>query len=112
MRAHRLLGVRLFPLGLPVSGRALGHQTGEGDARWRQQPTPARASVRWPDLAGKPPPGLHLDVVKGDKLIEKLIIDEKYYLFGRNPDLSDFIDHQSHSGVHAAHEEDFLGRSQ
>uniref|UniRef100_A0A8D2MZG0 Nuclear inhibitor of protein phosphatase 1 n=1 Tax=Zonotrichia albicollis TaxID=44394 RepID=A0A8D2MZG0_ZONAL len=55
-------------------------------------------------LAGKPPPGLHLDVVKGDKLIEKLIIDEKkYYLFGRNPDLCDFtIDHQSCSRVHAA----------
>ncbi|XP_063275081.1 nuclear inhibitor of protein phosphatase 1 isoform X3 [Prinia subflava] len=54
--------------------------------------------------AGKPPPGLHLDVVKGDKLIEKLIIDEKkYYLFGRNPDLCDFtIDHQSCSRVHAA----------
>nr|XP_023410058.1 nuclear inhibitor of protein phosphatase 1 [Loxodonta africana] len=50
------------------------------------------------------PPGLHLDVVKGDKLIEKLIIDEKkYYLFGRNPDLCDFtIDHQSCSRVHAA----------
>ncbi|XP_011935808.1 PREDICTED: nuclear inhibitor of protein phosphatase 1 [Cercocebus atys] len=57
-----------------------------------------------PTWAGKPPPGLHLDVVKGDKLIEKLIIDEKkYYLFGRNPDLCDFtIDHQSCSRVHAA----------
>ncbi|KAF5909144.1 Nuclear inhibitor of protein phosphatase 1, partial [Clarias magur] len=54
--------------------------------------------------AGKPPPGLHLDVVKGDKLIEKLIIDEKkFYLFGRNPDHCDFtIDHQSCSRVHAA----------
>lgn len=67
-----------------------------------------------PTWQASPPPGLHLDGVKGDKLIEKLIIDEKkYYLFGRNPDLSDFtIDHQSHSGVHAAHEENFLGRSQ
>ncbi|XP_026144051.1 nuclear inhibitor of protein phosphatase 1 isoform X1 [Carassius auratus] len=57
-----------------------------------------------PSWAGKPPPGLHLDVVKGDKLIEKLIIDEKkFYLFGRNPDLCDFtIDHQSCSRVHAA----------
>lgn len=54
--------------------------------------------------AGKPPPGLHLDVVKGEKLVEKLIIDEKkYYLFGRNPDMCDFIiDHQSCSRVHAA----------
>ncbi|XP_062848245.1 protein phosphatase 1, regulatory subunit 8b isoform X2 [Trichomycterus rosablanca] len=42
--------------------------------------------------------------MKGEKLIEKLIIDEKkYYLFGRNPDLCDFtIDHQSCSRVHAA----------
>ncbi|XP_039596113.1 protein phosphatase 1, regulatory subunit 8b isoform X1 [Polypterus senegalus] len=57
-----------------------------------------------PTWAGKPPPGLHLDVVKGDKLVEKLIIDEKkYYLFGRNPDICDFtIDHQSCSRVHAA----------
>ncbi|XP_035283696.1 nuclear inhibitor of protein phosphatase 1-like isoform X2 [Anguilla anguilla] len=57
-----------------------------------------------PTWAGKPPPGLHLDVVKGDKLVEKLIIDEKkYYLFGRNPDACDFtIDHQSCSRVHAA----------
>ncbi|KAK7829980.1 hypothetical protein U0070_003435 [Myodes glareolus] len=46
--------------------------------------------------------------------MEKLIIDEKkYYLFGRNPDLFDFtIDHQSHSSVHAAHEESFLSRFQ
>ncbi|XP_005796002.1 nuclear inhibitor of protein phosphatase 1 [Xiphophorus maculatus] len=57
-----------------------------------------------PSWAGKPPTGLHLDVMKGDKLIEKLIIDEKkFYLFGRNPDWCDFtIDHQSCSRVHAA----------
>ncbi|XP_029920329.1 nuclear inhibitor of protein phosphatase 1 [Myripristis murdjan] len=57
-----------------------------------------------PSWAGKPPPGLHLDVVKGDKLVEKLIIDEKkFYLFGRNPDVCDFtIDHQSCSRVHSA----------
>ncbi|XP_020353887.2 nuclear inhibitor of protein phosphatase 1-like [Oncorhynchus kisutch] len=57
-----------------------------------------------PTWAGKPPPGLHLDVMKGDKMVEKLIIDEKkYYLFGRNPDMCDFtIDHQSCSRVHAA----------
>ncbi|XP_008293886.1 nuclear inhibitor of protein phosphatase 1 [Stegastes partitus] len=57
-----------------------------------------------PSWAGKPPPGLHLDVVKGDKLVEKLIIDEKKcYLFGRNPDVCDFtIDHQSCSRIHSA----------
>ncbi|KAM4567398.1 protein phosphatase 1, regulatory subunit 8b [Fundulus diaphanus] len=57
-----------------------------------------------PSWAGKPPTGLHLDVMKGDKLIEKLIIDEKkFYLFGRNPDWCDFtIDHQSCSRVHSA----------
>uniref|UniRef100_A0A1B6CLD6 Nuclear inhibitor of protein phosphatase 1 n=1 Tax=Clastoptera arizonana TaxID=38151 RepID=A0A1B6CLD6_9HEMI len=57
-----------------------------------------------PSWAGKPPVGLHLDVMKGDKLIQKLMIDEKKcYLFGRNPQMNDFcIDHQSCSRVHAA----------
>ncbi|XP_019639012.1 PREDICTED: nuclear inhibitor of protein phosphatase 1-like [Branchiostoma belcheri] len=57
-----------------------------------------------PSWAGKPPAGLHLDVIKGDKMIEKLIIDEKkYYLFGRNSKMCDFcIDHQSCSRCHAA----------
>ncbi|KAG1649976.1 Nuclear inhibitor of protein phosphatase 1 [Nymphon striatum] len=57
-----------------------------------------------PSWAGKPAPGLHLDVLKGDKLIQKLMIDEKKcYLFGRNPQLNDFcIDHASCSRVHAA----------
>lgn len=54
--------------------------------------------------AGKPPTGLHLDVLKGDKLIQKLMLDEKKcYLFGRNPQMNDFcIDHASCSRVHAA----------
>lgn len=54
--------------------------------------------------AGKPPTGYHLDVTKDDKLIQKLMIDEKKcYLFGRNAQLNDFcIDHQSCSRVHAA----------
>lgn len=54
--------------------------------------------------AGKPPVGLHLDVLKGDKLIQKLMIDEKKcYLFGRNSQMNDFcIDHASCSRVHAA----------
>lgn len=57
-----------------------------------------------PSWAGKPPVGLHLDVLKVDKLIQKLMIDEKKcYLFGRNPELNDFcIDHASCSRVHAA----------
>lgn len=48
--------------------------------------------------------GLHLDVMKGDKLIQKLMIDEKKcYLFGRNVQMNDFcIDHASCSRVHAA----------
>lgn len=54
--------------------------------------------------AGKPPTGLHLDVMKGDKLIQKLMLDEKKcYLFGRNPQMNDFcIDHASCSRVHTA----------
>lgn len=52
--------------------------------------------------AGKPPVGLHLDVMKGEKLIQKLMIDEKKcYLFGRNSQMNDFcIDHASCSRVH------------
>lgn len=57
-----------------------------------------------PSWAGKPPTGLHLDVIKDDKLVQKLMIDEKKcYLFGRNPQMNDFcIDHASCSRVHAA----------
>ncbi|KAK3091286.1 hypothetical protein FSP39_018651 [Pinctada imbricata] len=57
-----------------------------------------------PTWAGKPPPGLHLDVMKETKMIQKLMIDEKKcYFFGRNKQLCDFcIDHQSCSRVHAA----------
>ncbi|KAH8401981.1 hypothetical protein KR009_008965, partial [Drosophila setifemur] len=54
--------------------------------------------------AGKPPTGLHLDVLKEDKLVQKLMVDEKRcYLFGRNSQMNDFcIDHASCSRVHAA----------
>lgn len=57
-----------------------------------------------PNWAGKAPTGLHLDVIKEDKLVQKLMIDEKKcYLFGRNPQMNDFcIDHASCSRVHAA----------
>lgn len=57
-----------------------------------------------PSWAGKPPVGLHLDVLKGEKLIQKLMIDEKKcYLFGRNAQMNDFcIDHASCSRVHSA----------
>jgi nuclear inhibitor of protein phosphatase 1 len=57
-----------------------------------------------PVYAGKPPTGLHLDVLKGDKLVQKLMIDaKKCFFFGRNPQLCDFVvDHQSCSRVHAA----------
>lgn len=57
-----------------------------------------------PNWAGKPPVGLHLDVLKDGKMIQKLMIDEKKcYFFGRNKQLCDFcIDHASSSRVHAA----------
>jgi len=57
-----------------------------------------------PSWAGKPRGGLHLDVLKESKLIQKLMIDEKKcYLFGRNPHMTDFVvDHGSCSRVHAA----------
>ncbi|CAO1436789.1 unnamed protein product [Diamesa tonsa] len=57
-----------------------------------------------PKWAGKPSPGLHLDIYKDETFIQKIMIDEKKcYLFGRNPELNDFrIDHSSCSRVHAA----------
>nr|CAG4641743.1 EOG090X07CE [Eurycercus lamellatus] len=57
-----------------------------------------------PSWAGKPTTGLHLDVTKDGKLIQKLMIDQKKcYLFGRNPQMCDFcIDHASCSRVHSA----------
>ena len=64
-------------------------------------PTPSYDPPAW---AGKPAAGLHLDVTKDTKLVQKLMIDEKKsYLFGRNPQMNDFtIDHGSCSRVHAA----------
>nr|CAG4636221.1 EOG090X07CE [Eubosmina coregoni]SVE69839.1 EOG090X07CE [Eubosmina coregoni] len=57
-----------------------------------------------PSWAGKPTTGLHLDVTKDGKLIQKLMIDQKKcWLFGRNPQMCDFaIDHASCSRVHSA----------
>lgn len=56
-----------------------------------------------PNWIGCPQKGSHLDVVKGPKLIQKLLIDEKgYYYFGRNPTDCDFVcEHASCSRVHA-----------
>jgi nuclear inhibitor of protein phosphatase 1 len=47
---------------------------------------------------------LTINYFPGDKLIEKLLIDEKkYYLFGRNADMCDFLaGHASCSRAHAA----------
>ncbi|OXA63419.1 nuclear inhibitor of protein phosphatase 1 [Folsomia candida] len=57
-----------------------------------------------PPWASRPAAGLHLDVMKGEKLVQKLMVDEKKcYLFGRNPQINDVcIDHASCSRVHAA----------
>nr|CAG4644005.1 EOG090X07CE [Lepidurus arcticus] len=57
-----------------------------------------------PSWAGKASPGLHLDVVKDDKMVQKIMIDQKKcYLFGRNPQMNDIcIDHASCSRVHSA----------
>ncbi|KAK6055804.1 FHA domain protein [Cooperia oncophora] len=56
-----------------------------------------------PDWASRPPPGSHLDVCKGEQLIQKLMVDEKRaYYFGRNPKQVDFaVEHASCSRVHA-----------
>lgn len=60
-------------------------------------------SYEIPSWAGRPPEGCHLDVLKGDQLIQKLMVDEKKaYYFGRNPKQCDFVvEHASCSRVHA-----------
>lgn len=65
---------------------------------------PSYSHTLFPPRAGKPPTGYHLDVTKDEKLVQKLMIDEKKcYLFGRNEQLNDFCtDHASCSRVHAA----------
>eukprot|EP00731_Ephydatia_muelleri_P031847 Em0023g354a len=57
-----------------------------------------------PSWAGKPPPGLHLDVLKDGTVLQKYLIDEKScYIFGRNKDSCDFfLQHDSCSRQHAA----------
>ncbi|XP_067942585.1 nuclear inhibitor of protein phosphatase 1-like [Watersipora subatra] len=57
-----------------------------------------------PSWAGKPPVGLHLDVTKDGKLVQKLMSDQKKcYFFGRNKELVDFhVPHDSCSRVHSA----------
>uniref|UniRef100_A0A915CLS9 FHA domain-containing protein n=1 Tax=Ditylenchus dipsaci TaxID=166011 RepID=A0A915CLS9_9BILA len=56
-----------------------------------------------PGWTGRPPHGCHLDVAKGDRLLQKLLIDEKgVYYFGRNPTQCDFVvEHASCSRVHS-----------
>jgi nuclear inhibitor of protein phosphatase 1 len=56
-----------------------------------------------PDWVGRPANGCHLDVLKNEDLLQKLLIDEKgAYYFGRNPTLCDFVvEHGSCSRVHA-----------
>eukprot|EP00794_Sanderia_malayensis_P004971 gene4971-5619_t len=73
-------------------------------SRNRDPPPAPPPKYEPPNWAGKPPPGMHLDVTKADKLVEKLIIDGKhYFLFGRLRDHVDFpLDHASCSRVHAA----------
>ncbi|KAF1770610.1 hypothetical protein GCK72_002429 [Caenorhabditis remanei] len=62
-----------------------------------------KSKFQVPSWAVKPPDGAHLDVYKGDALIQKLLIDDKKaYYFGRNNKQVDFaVEHASCSRVHA-----------
>ncbi|CAO4361776.1 unnamed protein product [Caenorhabditis nigoni] len=62
-----------------------------------------KSKFKIPTWAVKPPDGAHLDVYKGDALIQKLLIDDKKaYYFGRNNKQVDFaVEHASCSRVHA-----------
>jgi len=69
-----------------------------------ERPALPVAGYEPPAWAGKASAGLHLDVMKEGKLVQKLMIDEKkFYLFGRNRESVNFVvDHGSCSRVHAA----------
>ncbi|ODM93303.1 Nuclear inhibitor of protein phosphatase 1, partial [Orchesella cincta] len=59
-------------------------------------------SFKIPNWTGKPPPGLHLDVMKNDTLIQKVMVDGKNsYFFGRGPQNDICIEHSSSSRIHA-----------
>jgi len=81
-----------------------GGEVKEGGKEGKERPALPVGGYEPPSWAGKAAPGLHLDVLKDTKLIQKLMIDEKnYYLFGRNHQACDFVvDHGSCSRVHAA----------
>lgn len=66
-------------------------------------PPPKKPTYEVPPWAGLPPAGMHLDVTKGDKLIDKRILDGKtHFFFGRQQKYIDFtLDHTSCSRVHA-----------
>jgi len=66
-------------------------------------PPAVKPTYEVPSWAGKPPSGMHLDVTKDGKLIEKFIADGKtHFFFGRQREYIDFVlDHTSCSRVHA-----------
>lgn len=66
-------------------------------------PPAVKPTYEVPKWAGKPPTGMHLDVTKDGKLIEKFIVDGKtHFFFGRQREFIDFtLDHTSCSRVHS-----------
>ncbi|CBY23611.1 unnamed protein product [Oikopleura dioica] len=63
---------------------------------------PVKINYKFPNWCSKAPPGTHIDVMKDDKLMEKLLIDQKkFYLFGRNADMCDFV--AGHASISRAH---------
>lgn len=66
-------------------------------------PPAVKPTYEVPGWAGKPPNGMHLDVTKDGKLIEKFIVDGKtHFFFGRQREYIDFVlDHTSCSRVHS-----------
>lgn len=78
---------------------------------------PVKINYEFPSWCAKAPPGTHVDVLKDDKLIEKLLIgkkqskysivwifysdEKKFYLFGRNAEMCDFV--AGHASISRAH---------
>ncbi|CAN6269132.1 unnamed protein product [Urochloa humidicola] len=76
-----------------VASGHVGTQVGGGQSTW--QP---------PDWAIEPRPGVyHLDVLKDGEVIDRISLDKRRHIFGRQVPACDFVlDHQSVSRQHAA----------
>ncbi|KAI4371190.1 hypothetical protein MLD38_019456 [Melastoma candidum] len=83
----------LAPEAAPLIGQTLFTQVGGGQSTWHP-----------PDWAIEPRPGVYfLEVLKDGEVLDKIYLDKRRQIFGRQLQTCDFVlDHQSVSRQHAA----------